>query len=344
MDCPRPPVPSARSLRRASAAVALALALGIAAPAGATPGAPVAPAGGDPAQARDLYKKGKKAYDDGNIREAYEAYVAAWKLQKTFDIAGNLAAVEMETARYRDAAEHLQFALTNLPVSGDADKRRSRIESLLRDAKKQIGTFQIKVTPDFAQVSVDGHALTSAERAAEVFVDPGDHVVSATAQDHAPLEHKVHIGKGEWLPVALSLPVGGSAHLPPSAGPRPLTVAGFIASGLGLAAGTALAIVSKTKADAAETQFDALAAKGPTACAGPSPSDVCKALHDARASRDTFANAAVWTFVGATAIAGGTLVYTLLAPRSAPKAPSGGISALPTVSPRGGGLIVTGSF
>lgn len=337
MDRPRPPLPFAR-IRRPLTTIALSCALG--ATSLATPS--TARAEGDPAQARELYKKGKKAYDDGNLREAYEAYLAAWKLQKSFDIAGNLAGIELETARYRDAAEHLKFALANLPVSGDADKRRARIESLLRDAKKQIGTLTIKVTPDVAQVSVDGRALSRAEVEGEVFVDAGDHVVSATAQDHAPAEQKIRAAKGALVPVTLTLARGSAPVATPSPGPSPIAVAGFITSGLGLAAGTALAIVSKTKADAADTQFQALEKKGPNACAGASPSDVCKALHDARASRDTFANAALWTFVGATAVAGGTLAYTLLAPRAAAKASA--VTALPVVSSQGGGLWLKGSF
>src|SRR4051812_44364080 len=140
--CPpaAPAAPAARAPRRAAALAALALALAHAVPAAAGPGA------GDVARARELYTKGKTAYKAGDMRGAYEAYAAAWALQKTFDVAANLAAVELATARFRDAADHLVFALANLPVSGDADKQRPVLMGMLSDAKKQLGTLTIRVT------------------------------------------------------------------------------------------------------------------------------------------------------------------------------------------------------
>lgn len=118
---------------------------------------------------------------------------------------------------------------------------------------------------------------------------------------------------------------------------------GFVIAGLGLGVGTALAIVSKIKADDAGTQLAALQSKGPNACAGASPSPACVALHDARVGRDTFADAALWTFIGAGVVTAGTLVYTFAFPRS-PAAKSTAISTVPIVAPGGGGLLVSGEF
>lgn len=322
--------------------------IALAAPGHAHAGPP-ATQGDAGARARDLFKKGMKAYEAGHLPDAYESFTAAWALQKSYDIAGNLASVEMATARYRDAAIHLRFALDNLPPSASSEKQRAYLAELLRSARKQIAVLSIKPDVEGAAITLDGRPLGDEQPRDEVFVEAGDHVISASAPDRLPAERKLHAEKGATLTVALTLGKTSAPPPvvvpPPATGPSPITIAGFITAGLGLAAGTALAIVSKTKADAADTQFQALKASGPWACAGSSPSAACEALHDARASRDTFANAAFWTLAAATAIGAGTVAATFLLPRSAPP-PSGAprVSIAPAIAPGGGALLVRGSF
>ena len=331
--------------RRAAAGV-LAVAIVSAAPIVPAAAAPQSAKGGDASQARDLHAKGKRAYQAGDMRGAYEAYAAAWALTKTFDIAANLGAVELATARFRDAAEHLTFALANLPVSGDGDRQRPALIKLLDDAKKQIATLAIKVSVDRAAVTLDGRPLGQSPLPEAIFVDLGDHVLVASAPTYAPVELQIHADKGASIPVVLSLvPVTVAPPVVPvpGSGTSPVTVTGFVTAGLGLGVGTALAIVSKIKADAADVQLAALQGKGANACAGASPSPACVTLHDARAGRDAFANAALWTFVGAGVVTAGTLVYTFAVPRS-PAAKPAAVSAVPIVTPGGGGLLVSGSF
>ncbi|APR87202.1 Primosomal protein N' (replication factor Y) - superfamily II helicase [Minicystis rosea] len=336
--CPPP-----RARRVLTLASVVVLALGVASPgvAFAGPGAGTS----DATRARELHIKGKQAYQAGDMRGAYEAYAAAWALQKTFDVAANLAAVELATARFRDAAEHLTFALANLPVSGEGDKQRPVLVGMMADAKKQIGTITIKANADGASLTLDGRPVGTSPMADEIFLDPGEHTVGATAPSFAPVEQKIRVDKGAYIPVILTLKKIGEPPpvVPPPSGPSPITVAGFITAGVGLGAATALAIVSKTKADDASTQLSALEVKGRNACAGASPSPACVMLHDARASRDTFANAALWTFVGAGVVAAGTLVYTFAVPHT-PATKTTGLSALPIVSPEGGGLLIKGAF
>lgn len=339
----RPPL-LARAPHLAALVAALLIAAAAPPPAEA---APPAPQGDAVSKARDLFKKGMKAYEAGHLPDAYESFTAAWALQKSYDIAGNLASVEMATARYRDAAEHLRFALQNLPPSGSSDKQRGYLSDLLRDARKQIAVLDIKASVAGAKITVDGRELGAGEPADEVFVEAGDHVITATAPDHQPAEQKLRAEKGATRTVSLTL-VKSRAEAPPppppSPGPSPITLAGFITAGAGLVAGTTLAIVSRTKADDADTQLAALRAQGPNACAGPSPGAACEALHDARRSRDTFANAALWSFVGAGVVAAGTLVYTLRAPRGSPSRSTASVSAAPVAFPGGGALLVKGSF
>lgn len=327
------------SLAHRAAAAACVVAVVLAAPDRAFAQGPAA---GDAGKARELHQKGRAAYQAGDMRGAYEAYSAAWALQKTFDVAANLGAVELATARFRDAAEHLTYALAHLPVSGEGDKQRAPLVSLLSDARKQVGAITIKVKGEKLAVTVDGRSIGESPIKDEIFVDPGPHVIAATGPGLAPDEKKLSVEKGASLTVELA-PRPVDTHAPPPApGPSPITVAGFVTAGVGFGLGTALAIVAKIKSDDAAAQYQALESKGANACAGASPSAACTALHNARAGRDTFANGALWTFVGAGVVTAGTLVYTFALPKSAPR--SGSVSAVPVVSPEGGGLLVRGTF
>ena len=360
MNRPRLGLPTAGSPR--PAALVAALALGAAAAAQAPGVASAQPAqtaqNADVAtRARDLFKKGRQEFDQGHMGAAYESYLAAWELQKSYDIAGNLASLEMETARYRGAAEHAAYALANLPTSS-TQGQRDFLQKVLADAKKQIVTVTIRVNVEHAAVTIDGHAVGDSPLKGEQYVDAGDHVIVASAPDYPPAQEKLHAGKGGASLIMLNLtksgtgPVVGPGGLPPGTprpGPSPIVVAGYITAGVTAGAGAAFAILSKVKADSAGSQLDALthAGVGPNGCAGPSPSAACVSLHDARAARDTFASAALWTFVAAGAVTAGTLVYAFAIPHGssttgAPKAT--GIQAMPVVSPAGGALLVTGAF
>src|SRR5262245_9046475 len=127
----RPRLPSPMIAPSRVAALLAALAFGVA----------LSPdAAAQPEKSRELFRKAMKEYEQGKTREAYEDYRAAWEAQKSYDIAGNLANVEVELARYRDAAEHATYALANFPPVG-TEKARQILQDLLKEARSKIGTI-----------------------------------------------------------------------------------------------------------------------------------------------------------------------------------------------------------
>lgn len=350
----RSPLPIASRLRVLAVTLALAASglVQVPAPAHAQPAQKSINAA---ARAKELFKKGKREYDAGNMRGAYEAYIAAWDIQKSFDIAGNLAVVEIATVRYVDAIEHLRFALANLPVSGSAEKQRSVLQGQVREARAQVGAITIQVSVEGAAVTIDGRAVGVSPLKGEVYVDPGDHTVVAAASGFEPAKESVRAGKGSTHLVMLTLKKpgaprgvpGGTKRDPPKRDPPkrkidPILTAGYATAGLVAGAGTAFAILSKVSADGASSAYDKLGGgKAPNACAAPSPPSTCSDLYDARKRRDGFANASVWMFVGAGAVTAGTLVYAFVLPRRAGAPP---VTAVPVVTAGGGALVVEGSF
>jgi hypothetical protein len=302
----------------------------------------------DTARSRELFRKAMKEYEQGKTREAYDDYRAAWEAQKSYDIAGNLANVELELGRYRDAAEHATYALANFPPVG-TEKARALLQDLLKEARGKIGTITIKVNLPRAGLTIDGKAAGEAPLTDPIFMEPGDHVIIAAAPEHEPAKENIHVDKGSFHTVTLTLVKRGAIDVAPvvKPGPDPLVVGGFIAAGLLGGVGGAMAILSKVKAtdaDAKLTAIDKASHGSASACAGASPSPDCTALHDLRHSRDVFANAALWTFVASGAVTAGTLVYTFVGPRAAPAKKGASVQAAPMAGPGAGGLLVKGTF
>jgi hypothetical protein len=102
--------------------------------------------------------------------------------------------------------------------------------------------------------------------------------------------------------------------------------------------GTAFAIVSAVKGSDAASRAAALGAGG---CANPSAPG-CSDLHASLVGHDTFAKAAVGTFVFAGAVGAATLIYTFAVPRAPAAAKA--VQVVPVVGPGAGALTVRGSL
>jgi hypothetical protein len=307
----------------------------------------------DPARVKELFRKGMKAYEQGRLQEAHDSYRAAWDLLKSYDIAGNLALVELELKRYRDAAEHAAYAIANFPPVG-TDKQRRSLEELLAEAKKHVGALYVRVSVDGAEVTVDGVRAGASPLATPVFVEPGDHEVVASSPSHEPAKQTVHADAGSAPVVSLTLKARGGPAVPtgttaPTAAPggglpvSPVVIGGGVAALLAAGAGAAFTILSNAKASDAQSTFDALSKSGGgSACAGATQPKECATLLDLRKSRDTLGNLAVWSFIGAGALGAGTVIYMLVAPK--PAKPQAGVRAVPIVSAGGGGAVLEGVF
>ncbi len=353
----------ARAARRAALARLLVLGAALAPALVAPPPAAAAPQPGPPGvdapqalRARELFRKGREEYaKEGHNPQAYALFLEAWALQKSFDIAGNLAFVERQLSHPRDACEHASFALANFPAGG-TDAQRKALQDLLADARTSVGAITLRVSVDHAAITVDGQPAGESPLPYEVFVDPGSHTIAATAPGCDPVKDTVRTDKGTTHLLTLTPTRCGPAppKLPPGTpvepqGPRPLTVAGFVTTGAGLALGTAFAILSKTKADSANQSQQTLqstAGGNAQACAGAAPPAGCATLGSLRSSEAMFANASLWSFVAAGAVGAGTLIYTFAVPRApaAPVATTSRLQVIPLAGPTAGGLMLKGAF
>ncbi|WP_437481489.1 hypothetical protein WME75_37805 [Sorangium sp. So ce1014] len=270
-------------------------------------------------RAAQLYREGNRFYDEARFVEAEARYQAAWDLQQSFDVAGNLGNVELEVGQPREAAEHLLYALNTFPL-GDTEEKKLFLQQRLAAAKSQVGALRINVNVDDAEVLIDGKVIGRSPIEAQVFVDPGKRTIEAR-RSGVRTSTSLLVARGSDQSIALSLDAGSNL---------PLVVAGGAVGLLGVASGVTFAILST--------------AKGKSAAAEPSGS---ARRIDLRDTQTTLANLSFWSFVGGGVVLAGTAAYALRTSGRTPPAPRAALTrfhAAPLVTADAKGLLVGASF
>jgi hypothetical protein len=286
------------------------------------------------AQATRLFAQAQAAFAKGDKMGAYEAYKAAWALQRSYDIAGNLGGLELKLGKHRDAAEHLAFALEDFPPTGEPAQRKA-VEKKLAEAAQEVARLHVQVSANGATVTVNGATVGTSPITRTLYVDAGAIVVEASLPGYVSAGQTVTVAKGAEANVSLTVvPERGKPSLA-------LVISGSAVALVGIGVGVGLVGAAAQKAGNA----DSLAAQGKSAgltCANPPPAGKCTDIHNANATSDALHNAGVPVLVVGAAAAAATLTYALW-PRGGP-ARKTGVTLLPAVGANGGGLWVSGRF
>lgn len=320
---------------------------------------PRASASGSTAQGRnekaaELYRQANKLYDEKKLASAEALYREAWDLQKSYDIASNLGAVELDLGKPAAAAEMLSFALTQFPARGKPAERAA-LEARLARAKGLVCTLRITTNAAGAEIFVDGRRAGMAPLADDVFVDPGARTIEVKQKGHRDAKKTIAATPGARLEVALTLeaapgaPVASAAPRAPAALPPPapqkrsvipaiaMGAAGVVAMGVG----GALIGVAEASRSQAITKRDELKAAG-VSCATPSAG--CAELHDLTGRADASGNAGIGVMISGGALAAAGVAYFLWPGARPAKAKDTTLRASFGASPAGGGVTLVGSF
>ncbi len=331
-------------------ALLLALACAASGPLAGAQQPPVSPVSAAMDKADELYRQGNEAYKLNRLKDAYSFYRDAWNLKKSYDIAGNLGAVELAINMPRDAAEHLLHSLRQFPANGKPearDKTRQRFD----EAVKQIGTLVIKVNVDGADILIDGKSVGKAPLEQEVFVDPGGRRIEARFEGYEPTYQVLQVGKSSTHQVSLKLKKTPPPQPPVTVTPTrpswivPVIVVGSSLTVASIATGFGLMAASATKGSDADgllvdIQAKAHANNRTPPCPG---DDRCAGLKDLRSDHDTFHNVAIGTFVLGGVFAA-TTVSSVLLLRPKRSSAESDVRVAPAVGPTSQGLLVTGTF
>jgi tetratricopeptide (TPR) repeat protein len=278
--------------------------------------------------ARDLFENGTALYKQSRWADAEAAFQKAWDLHRSFDLAANLGDCELRVGQNREAAEHLAYALRELPLSTNPT-RRERIQQLLAQARALVGALRVRVNVPGADISVDGRAAGVSPLADEVFIDPGPHIVEARLQGYVSVERALDVQAGQAVDVALELAVKQRDVLP-----------AIVMGSLGGAAAVT-GVVMIGLAESKHSDAVSLSAQTHHACPvhASAPQGLCAQLASAATLGDTLGNGGIVALVVAGAAAVGVGTYLLWPPALELR-----VHVKPNVSMNGGSVMLYGDF
>lgn len=164
------------------------------------------------ARVDQLIAESRASFQKGDSAAAAEKLLAAWQLERSFAVAANLGTVELDMGRMRDAAEHLDYALSQMPAS-TAKEKRDKLTEYFRKARAAVGVLRIEIDPPGAAVSLDGKAL-AVPVPATVYVELGEHHLVAELSGKARETRLVKVGAGETTEVLWRIAAGSTTPTP----------------------------------------------------------------------------------------------------------------------------------
>lgn len=174
------------------------------------------------ADAEELFRRARELHREKRWEEARDAYDRAWQLERTFQIAANLALVELRLGRARDAAEHLSFALAHLPASDPkVAEARAHLEQMMKEATARVGTLKVELDRDEAVIYVDDQPVGSAPLEHPIYLEAGRHVVHVQPSGAPLITRELTIEPGVVYRLALSSAAGASSGPASEAEPTP---------------------------------------------------------------------------------------------------------------------------
>jgi hypothetical protein len=122
-------------------------------------------------RSRKLFAEGISLYKQGDYARAYTVWLLAYKTRPHYTVAANLGRAELKLQKYRDAAEHLAYAVRTYAPEY-ADERRAA-ENDLTEAKRNIATVVVQTNKSDAAILLDDQVIAHAPVRDELFIDPG---------------------------------------------------------------------------------------------------------------------------------------------------------------------------
>jgi hypothetical protein len=329
-------------------------------------------AGADDSKRHAAFRQGVSLMEAEKWDDALAVYRKLWDEEHTYDVALSLGQVELNLKAYRDAAEHLDFGVRNIPPREDAEMA-TRARRMLDIARNEVGSVEIRVDRQNADLRIDGKAIPSPPPS-EIFLEPGAHTIEATSEGSTPIQQAIQVTAGRKNTVSLAFgdPSGGAAPAPAptvASAPAPAPAdppsststnvdkrdsslrTAILIGGLSLTAVAAAVTItfalqgSSASSDADDARTRATARFGLDPCssnagaASAECSELAEAL-DRRSNHNQVANVALFVAVAAGV---GTATTFFLWPSSSER-PERALQLTPHIGQHAGGASLIGSF
>jgi hypothetical protein len=305
------------------------------------------------------YREAIDAYRQAKWDESRRLLLGLWQQSHTYDVAYALGQAEYQLGHYAAAANYLEFALSNIPPTeklSAADEERKSLTDL------QGKTARLKITTDqpSADILVDGLSVGSAPLAAEVYVDPGPHVIEAKL-DQRKATQSIDASRGTIAKIDLKLGAAVAApRFDPSTSQMPAVTsaqhdaskhtieartvalwAGVGVTAISLGAGIGFAFKGSSASSDAEGSQSKLA---PGACFGSAASSTsCSTLSHSLDERNSANSAETISFAIAGVAAAATTAMFFIWPTREERTASR-VHLVPIATLNTGGLTINGNF
>jgi hypothetical protein len=318
-------------------------------------------------EAQQLDTKAREAYYANELEQARGWWIQSYALYPTANVALSLGRVELSLKRYRDSAEHLDYALRHMPDS-KSEKAHSEAQKALADARAHVAAVEVTTTQLNVELRVDGKKVGRSPLDHVIYLDAGTHELSAHLGSNS-IARAVTVQPPQVYQVNLPLVVQTRAvetrraepvvvanesarrsdekDEAPAADARrdpvPIVIGGTLFMA-GIASGIVFRLNSDTKFDNAEQMR---ARRANTGCVGDQvQSTECQALLSAAESGDRARNWSTAGFVVAGAALAGTLTYWFW-PRHSErpqKAAQLRVHVTPSLTDKSSGMLLAGEF
>lgn len=155
------------------------------------------------ARARAEFERGVAAFGNSEYQTALDAFQEAYRLAPHPSVRLNIANCYQQMARPVEALFHFEHYLTE--ASSIPAPQRREIEATIRGLRGRVGTLTLQVTPDGAEIVIDGTATRRAPVSEPVRVVAGDHEVVISLDGFVRETQTVHVDGGGDTRVAVRL-------------------------------------------------------------------------------------------------------------------------------------------
>ncbi|MEO8875500.1 MAG: hypothetical protein ABI461_07935 [Polyangiaceae bacterium] len=143
-------------------------------------------------ESREDFRRGVTLVHEGKLVEAREAFEKAYAIFAHPSILLNLGIMRLRTGEYVLAEDDLSHFLVN--DGGATSDEVASARSALSETRDHLGTMRLSISPNTAQVTVDGVAVAVVQAGAtEIRTTTGLHDVKISADDYDPAEEHIMV-------------------------------------------------------------------------------------------------------------------------------------------------------
>jgi hypothetical protein len=130
-------------------------------------------------KAKERFRVGKTAFDEGNYEKAAEAFLDAYQFSGRSELLFNVAQSYRRAGDLRNAEQYFQKYLEEMPDAPNADQVVEKIIAIQEEMTAQMATVDVETTPPGLSVFADGEEAARCQSPCSVSLLPGEHTLTA---------------------------------------------------------------------------------------------------------------------------------------------------------------------